>query len=345
MNRETTPSRAWKTPVKLPQSDAAKQKLRTNLATNLGPPPATFALEIDGSPPALEPIHIRSWRILSRPVIPTLEFMFRTEVHVYAFAVAANILMSFFPFLVAIVSLCRSVLHWRAAVDVILRTLRDFFPAGFGVDFRGYLLAAASHKFSWLSLFLLFFTANGIFMPLEVAFNRIWKVEGNRSFLKNQAVSLALIFGCGILVLANVSFTTINAEFLRIRFGSSYWHSEFQSYILRVLALPLTGLMIFFVYWLLPNRKIQVSRLIPASIAVAVLLEILKYINVLTWPWLRAKLEHEVPPFVQSISIILWSFLATLILLGGAEWSASESSNNPEPAGSDRLALESYRPD
>ena len=288
---------------------------------------------------------MRAWQALRREVMPTLEFLFQTETHVYAFAVAANVLMSFFPFLVAIISLCRSVLHWRAAVDVILRTLKDYFPSGFGVDFRGYLLASAAHKFRWLSLFLLLFTANGIFVPLEVAFNRIWRVDGNRSFLKNQVVSLGLIFGCGMLVLANVSFTTINAEFLRMRFGSSYWYSEFQSYVLRLVALPLTGLMIFFIYWLLPNRKIGVKRLIPASIAVAVLLEISKYINVLTWPWLRAKLQHEVPPFVQSISIILWSFMATLILLAGAEWSARVLPEGGESVSSDRLAVEKHVPD
>jgi uncharacterized BrkB/YihY/UPF0761 family membrane protein len=80
--------------------------------------------------------------------------------------------------------------------------------------------------------------------------------------------------------------------------------------------------MLFLVYWLLPNAKIRAKRLIPASVAVAVLLEVSKYINILSWPWLRAKLRNEVPPFVQSISIILWSFVATLIILAGAKWSA-----------------------
>jgi membrane protein len=68
-----------------------------------------------------------------------------------------------------------------------------------------------SQKFSWLSVFLLLFTANGIFVPLEVAFNRIWRIERNRTFLRNQIISLGLIFGCGMLVLANVSITTVNA--------------------------------------------------------------------------------------------------------------------------------------
>src|SRR4029079_1631698 len=109
---------------------------------------------------------------------------------------------------------------------------------------------------------------------------------------------------------------------LREKFGASLSRATFQFAVFRIVALPTTMLMIFLIYWRLPNRKIPMKRLIPASAVVAVLLEVSKYLNILTWPWLRAKLEREVPPFVQSITIVLWSFTATLILLTGAEWSA-----------------------
>lgn len=102
---------------------------------------------------AVAPVNIRFRSAalrLERALWPSIRFLFQTEVHVYAFAVAANMLMSFFPFLVAIISLCRSVLHSRAAVDVIFRTLNDYFPENFGVPFRSYLNAAAAHPFSWI---------------------------------------------------------------------------------------------------------------------------------------------------------------------------------------------------
>jgi membrane protein len=269
-------------------------------------------------------VRVRSWRGLWNSVAPSIRFLFETEVHVYAFAVAANILISFFPFLVAMILLCKSVLHSQPAVDVILNTVNQYFPAGFGVDFRYYLLHSA-REFSWLSVALLLFTANGIFLPLEVAFNRVWRVQKNRSLLKNQAVSLGLIFACGVLVLASISLTAKNIQPLALKHGAALSGLEgpaLQSIALKIGALPATMLMIFLVYWLLPNAKIRVKRLIPASIVVGVLLEVSKYINILTWPWLRDKLRAEVPPFVQSISIVLWSFIATLIVLAGAEWSA-----------------------
>lgn len=267
-------------------------------------------------------VRVYSWAELWKTAWSSCSFLFETEVHVYSFAVAANILISFFPFLVAMILLCRSALHWQAAVDIILQTVNEYFPAGFGVDFKGYLLGSASHPFSWLSVFLLLFTANGIFVPLEVAFNRIWQVNQNRTFLKNQIVSLGLIFLCGALVLASISVTTLNVHFLMARFGARPGAATIQSIALKLSALPITMLMIFMVYWILPNTRIPVRRLIPSSVVVAVLLEVSKYLNILTWPWLRAKLRSETPPFVQSISIILWSFIATLIVLGGAKWSA-----------------------
>lgn len=218
--------------------------------------------------------------------------------------------------------LCRYVLHWDAAIQIILQTVAGYFPNDFHVDFRGYLLTASYQKFSWLSVFLLLFTANGIFTPLEVALNRIWQVKANRSFLHNQLISLLLIFACGALELTSITATTMNVTFLKAHAAGNQPAAQFQALAYHLFATPITMLMIFLVYWLLPNCQISWRRLLPASAVVAILLELSKYLNLLTWPWLRANLSKDVPPFVQSISIILWAFVGTLIVLAGAEWSA-----------------------
>jgi hypothetical protein len=68
------------------------------------------------------------------------------------------------------------------------------------------------------------------------------------------------------------------------------------------------------------------------SIIVGLLLEVLKYVNLITWPYLRAKLALEYGPFVYSITIILWGFLSALLVLAGAEWSARRSRITSDPA-------------
>lgn len=242
--------------------------------------------------------------------VPTLRYWMETEVHVYAFSIAANVLLSFFPFLIVMVSICRNILHWRAAEQAILNSVLDLFPGTVGEFVTRNLLATlySSGPVNFVSLLLLFFTANGIFEPLEVALNRAWGVKQNRSWFRNQLVSLLLIFAVGALVLASAALTGNAAQYGRL--------------FPRLLAFPLTVLVLLLVYWLLPNRKMPALRVLPVCVAVGLALELLKYINLLTLPWLFAKLEHEYGPFKNSVAIVLWSFLASMIVLAGAEWSA-----------------------
>ncbi len=270
-------------------------------------------------------IRVVNLRALAKSLISSLRFLMETEVHVYCFAVAVNILISFYPFLVAMILICKHAFHWQAAADVIIQTVRDYFPSDFrltGRDMGDFLRVSSTQRFSWLSILLLFFTANGIFTPLEVAFNRIWGVKINRSLVWNQIISLGLIFACGALVLASACLNTLNAEFFGSTFGSNQFASIAQSIVLRVIALPVTVVIIFLIYWLLPNAKIPMARLLPSSIVVALLLQVSQFVNLLLWPWLRDKLKADVPPFVQSISIIFWAFITTMIILAGAEWAA-----------------------
>src|SRR5882724_11839081 len=108
----------------------------------------------------------------------TFRYWMETEVHVYAFSVAANVLLSFFPFLVVILSLCRYVFHWNAAVDAIYTALQDYFPDTAGDFIKRNLIATVESRgpLQFGSLGLLLFTANGVFEPLEVALNRVWGI-------------------------------------------------------------------------------------------------------------------------------------------------------------------------
>jgi membrane protein len=241
---------------------------------------------------------------------PTLRYWMETEVHVYAFSIAANVLLSFFPFLIVMISICRNILRWRAAEHAILTAVLDLFPGTVGEFVVRNLLATlySSGPVNLMSLLLLFFTANGIFEPLEVALNRAWGVKANRSWFRNQLVSLMLIFAVGGLVLASAALTGNIGSYGREFF--------------RLLAAPLTISVLILVYWLLPNRRMTLRSVLPVSVVVGLALEALKYINLLTLPWFFSKLEHEYGPFKNSVAIVLWSFVAAMVVLGGAEWSA-----------------------
>ena len=248
-----------------------------------------------------------------------------TEVHVYAFSIAANVLLSFFPFLIVLVTLCQRVFHWPTAADTILIGLKDYFPDSVG-DFIRYnvkVMVRDHGTIQGVSLILLLFTANGIFEPLEVALNRAWGVTRNRNYFHNQLVSLGLIFTCGALALLSTTLTALSRDFWASHLprGESLPLS-ISLLFFKLAALPMVILVIFLVYWLLPNRKIAPARIVPVAICVGLVLEVLKYVNLITWPYVSKKLSSEVGPFLYSVSIVLWSTAAAMVVLAGADWSA-----------------------
>ena len=259
----------------------------------------------------------------------------QTEVHVYAFSVSAGMLLSFFPFLIVMLSLCQHVFHWKAAVNAVYFALGDYFPDAFGAFLRrNFEFTVASHgPVQAVSFILLFFTASGIFEPLEVALNRIWNCTANRSYFKNQLMGLGLIFACGALMLLSTMLTAWNNESLG---NTAAAHAPMAAGILGLLffklaAIPLSMFLLFLIYWLLPNCKVKPAEILPAAIIVGFLLEVLKYVNLLTWPYLRDKLSMEYGPFVYTVTIILWGFVASMVILGGAEWAARRHGHGALP--------------
>jgi uncharacterized BrkB/YihY/UPF0761 family membrane protein len=263
---------------------------------------------------------------------PVLHYLVQTEAHVYALAIAASVLLSTYPFLIVITSFCRDVLHWRAAEQAIYLAIGDSFagePGQFMVR-NLQVWFKLNGKNDLTSMLLLLITANGIFEPLEVALNRVWGVAKNRSYIKNQLVSLGLVFVCGGLALLSLMLTALNSQWLsagtRRHAGFDVW---MHLLMFKLAAVPISILTLFLVYWLLPNRKIEPARVAPVAILVGLLLEGLKYVNLLVAPVLSVKLHREYFVFEHSVTILLWSFAAAMIVLAGAHWTARRDREDP----------------
>lgn len=269
-----------------------------------------------------------TFRFSRRDLRPLFRYWMETEVHVFSFSIAANLLLSFYPFLLVMVALCRHVFHWADGEAAIKFALQDYFAGTTGTFLAANLTADAyrTRTFEWLSMLLLLFAANGIFMPLEVALNRAWGAARNRTFWRNQLVSMGLIFGCGFLALLSTTLTAMNTNLLETLFGRNAEFTGLGAKLLfKVVSLPLTITILFFVYWLLPNVKIPPRLILPSAIRVGLALEALKWVNLLVWPWLYQKVEREYGVFRNSVTILLWGFLAGMIVLAGAEASARKA--------------------
>ena len=254
-----------------------------------------------------------------------MKYLLRTEVHTFAFSVAANAILSFFPFMLLLMTLIRRVFHSPAMYQVVVQLLRDYLPAGQDFLIRNLnALVEARQRAQIASLAILLVTSTGIFVPLEVALNRIWRFPNNRSYLGNQLISLGLAFACGVLALLSIALTAGNLVFLKtMSFGHDISIIRMAAYItMKVFAMTASIAIFFLIYWLLPNGKVSAKGVLPSAVVMGLLLELLKYSYI--WALPRLNFQEVYGPFALSVSLMFWAFLSGLLLLTGAHLSAQK---------------------
>jgi len=258
-------------------------------------------------------------------IVALARYMTQTEVHTYAFSVAANVILSLFPFIVMMLTLSRQVFHSRIMEQVVGEMMGNFLPTSQEFIMRNMQLLAHPRKSTQLySILMLLITSTGVFLPLEVALNRVWGVRENRSYLRNQAVSLGLAFAVGVLAMTSVALTAGQQSLLTFIFFGHIHNIVFNflnGLTLRLCALLASILLFFLIYWVLPNRKVPARAVLPTAIAVGLLWEVAKVLYVLALPHLDFQSVYG--PFYVSVGLMMWAFLSGLLLLAGAHFSAT----------------------
>ena len=265
---------------------------------------------------------VARWRL----VWSTIRYLARTDVHTFAFSVAANAILSFFPFVLLLMTLIRRVFHSQVMYDVVVSLLRDYLPTGQDFVIRNLnALVTTRNRAQIFSLVVLLITSTGIFMPLEVALNRVWGFPNNRSYLGNQLIALGLAFACGSLALLSVALTAGNVAALKTMLrGYGAWYVQLAGFItMKICAIAASITIFFLIYWLLPNGKVSARRVLLPAVIMGLLSELLKYAYILALP--RLNFGEVYGPFALSVSLMFWAFLSGMLLLTGAHLSAQKS--------------------
>src|SRR3954463_16143351 len=283
------------------------------------------------TPPVNERKHIRALRAALQAELlqakregyfgSIAKYLMRTEVHTFAFSVAANVILSFFPFVILLLTLTRQVFHSTGMYDVVLQVLRSYLPAGQDVVVRSVVALTPHRGMKLFSLAMLLISSTGVFVPLEIALNHVWGFTSNRKYLANQAIALLLAFSSGVLALISVGFTAQNQWWLLTLFGSkdNILFRAAAFLIMKLFAFAATIAMFFLVYWLLPNGKVRAKSVAPVAILVGLVWELGKYLYILALRWLD--FQQVYGPFALSVTLMFWAFLSGMLLLAGAQLS------------------------
>ncbi len=267
--------------------------------------------------------YLRGGWVFFKKMWPAIYDLTTTETYVNASAIAFNILLSFFSFIVLVGSFLINVLHWQRGYQTLYRLLRSLVPKESGQIFWSLdnVTQGPGGKATLVSFALLIFSSSGIFQPLEMALNRAWGFK-ERGIVKQYAVYLLLVVACGLIMLLPVGLGSFYDLLLELIFGDSPTRDTIFKFIGPVISLPFIVLLFFVIYYVVPHGKVQAGQVFFTSVAMALLWII---------GMVAFRLALPLFDFVESyrqlasiMSLVTWIFITSFILILGANLSVRE---------------------
>lgn len=291
--------------------------------------------QAEATPPGEVPVTETRWFRLRSSGASLGRYLLDSEVHTYAFSVAANAILSFIPFIVLLYSLASKVFHSEGMVKTVTAMVEYFVPSD--PDFVATVLqkAAAHQEMEAFSIVMILVACTGIFLPLEVALNQAWGVTKSRNYLMNQLVAFGLAILMVVLGMASVVVNAAFSETLKAMFfghvNNAVYENVYPTLTFAVLTAT-TGvaaiLFFFSIYWLLPNRKVPWQPIVRTSIITGVIWLLSKYAFLALLPHFHLKDLYG--GFHVSVGIIFWAYTSGLILFAGAQFSVKRGENTPQ---------------
>ena len=279
------------------------------------------------------------WYRLRQDGTAIVTYLLDSEVHTFAFSVAANAILSFIPFIVLLYTIALSVFHSNAMADAVSQMVFYFFPSNQDFIIKNLMIAAPRQGVQVVSIVMILISCTGIFLPLEVALNQAWGVTKSRNYLMNQLVAFGLAIVMVLLGLTSVLLSAGQRQALAFLFFHHTDNFVYNgiSYVWLALCTGVACILFFFaIYWLLPNCKVPVKPVLRASIVVGLIWLGSKYVFVAILPHLDLKALYG--PFYVSVGLLIWAYISGLILFAGAQYSVARLN------GKETLSIDAHKP-
>ena len=272
----------------------------------------------------------RAWKLTQETATllgPSAKFLTTCEAHTYAYSVAANAILALVPFLVLLITIAHLTRSWPAE-QMIYQLVAEYLPAG-GLELKADLLRLTAHRgVQIFSLVILAISSSGVFLPFEVALNGVWGFAKNRSYLGNQAMSLALVASCAGLAYAGVILAAAAKAALVDPIPFVWLSSTLNFLVMKFFAVPMTILSFWLVFWWVPNGKVPLLQVFAPAFYTGLLAEVLKIVFTLLLPLLDFQKAYG-RIFWLPVTLLVWTYAGAMLLLFGASLSARGVLNMP----------------
>jgi len=233
------------------------------------------------------------------------------DIAVLTNAVAFNFLLCLFPLLMVVAAVSQQLpgVSRRAGTEVLL-LLEELIPFGhqaMAESLHG--LTKFARGLGAVSLLLIVWGSSGIFMPMEMALNRAWGEHPPRPFWKSRGLAFLMTVAGGLLAIGSVAVTVAARSYRQ------EWPT-LAGYGAKASGLLLTYVLFFLIYRFVPGAPVKTRVAMKAALWAGSAWEALKYLFVIKLG--QMNLETFYGPLAFSVSLILWAYVSSLVLVFGA---------------------------
>ena len=243
------------------------------------------------------------------------------EIAVLTNAIAFNFLLCLFPLVLVVAGVSQQLPFSRRASTALLLVLQELIPfdhLALAESLRG--LSRTARTLELFSLLLIVWGSSGIFMPVEMVLNKAWGGRTHRDFWKSRLLAFLMTMAGGILALASVSLTVAARSF-----GQGL--PTLARYGAKASALLLTVVLFFLIYRLIPDAPVGSRVALKAAIWAGSAWEGAKYLFVIQLG--RMNLAAFYGPLALSVSLVLWAYVSSLVLVFGALMTPVDAAARP----------------
>lgn len=279
--------------------------------------------------------HLRRWgrrlwrevRLGGLSIVKGTVDFYQSENLTFAASIAYYSLLSLFPFLLLSLAILGRVTVPYAESSVVLNFVFQYFPRQFPfVQDQLENLQGSALSVGVAGALLLIWAAMGVFGALTSAINHAWGVDKQPTFFKHKVVSLTMLAGAGVLLLAGLLLASaINAAeaswFAPVMLkmpGLEFLRGVVAEWATTLLFVSITALIYYFV----PNAKVHFRDVWIG----AVLAGLLWRVALLGFSfYLRdlSRLSSIHGSVGAVVAFLLYVYFSAVILLFGAEVSAA----------------------
>jgi membrane protein len=245
----------------------------------------------------------------------------------HAASIAYYALLSFFPFLLLVISLLGSVTADEEDRIAVLTFVFRYFPTQ--LDLITSQLDALRHTRVQVGVaggLALIWASLGFFGAITSAVNEAWGVEKQRSFLKHRLVSfLMLVAAGGVMILALLFVSAINvaqASWFGVVLSRFEWLAALQSLTFRYLTTILLILGLGLVFYFIPNAKTRFRDVWVGAILTGLLWSA-AFDGFAWYIGYNSRLTLIHGSIAAVVVFLLWVYVSAVILMYGVEFTAA----------------------